>query len=198
MNKKQKQQAIEEFLTKGGWDADSAKEAAEEAIAEGEPLLETICFHRLAESLLARIHDSSWVTNRAKDAEGGEGSDVIKRLLDSGASADDLARFARLMQRQYLSDLGCMLDGTGLCGLPEVPCKDFRIFAVRELDSPDHCQPEVQIKELHESLSFSGDWEAEIKLSREDEEAFERAIAAGRERRGLADDDEDDEDKEAG
>ena len=197
MDKKQKQRAIEELLTKSGWDADSAKEAAEEAIAEGEPLLETLCFHKLAESLLARIDDSSWLVNRAKEADEEEGDDVIKRLLDSGASADDLARFARLMQRHYLGNVGCILDGAGLWPMPEVPCKEFRIFAVREIDSPDHCQPEAQIKELHESLGFSGDWEAEMKLSREAEEAYQRAVAAQRERRGLADDDEDDEDEEA-
>lgn len=196
MNKKQKQRAIEELLTKSGWDTQSAKDAAEEAIAEGEPLLETLCFHRLAESLLSGIHDSSWVANRAKEADAEEGDDVIQRLLDSGASADDLARFARLMQRQYLSDLGCILDGSGIWPPPNLPCTDFRVFAVRELDNPDRCQPEAQIKELHESLGFSGDWEAELKLSRDAAEAFQRTVAEERQRRGLTDDDEDDEDEE--
>ncbi|HWB10123.1 MAG TPA: hypothetical protein VG826_12915 [Pirellulales bacterium] len=173
MNKKEKRQATEAFLIESGWDADSAKEAATEAIDEGEPLLETLCFQKLAEFCLARIHDSSWVKNRAKEADSDEGDGVIKRLLDSGASADDLAHFARLMQRQCLSDLGSVLDGAGVWGAPELPYKEFRIFAVRELDSPDNCKPEAQIKELHESLGFS-DWETEMKLSRDAAEASRR------------------------
>jgi hypothetical protein len=193
VNNKQKQRAIEEFLTKSGWGAEYAQEAAKEAIEEGEPLLETLCFHKLAEFLLAQIHDSSWVKARAGRADEEEGDDVIKRLLDSGASADDLARFARLMQRQYLSNLGCLLDGAGLWPMPEAPCKEFRIFAVRELDSPDNCKPEAQIKELHESLGFSGDWETEMKLSREAEEDSDRAFAEERERRDSSDDDDDEE-----
>ena len=193
MNKKEKQRAIEELLTKSGWEAESAKEAAEEAIEEGEPLLETLCFHKLAEFLLARIHDSSWVKNCAEEADEYEGDDVIKRLLESGASSDDLARFARLMQRQYLSNLGCILDGAGLWPIPEVPCKEFRIFAVRELDNPDNCEPTAQITELHESLGFSGDWEAEMKLSREAEEASDRAFAEERNRRGSSEHDDDEE-----
>ncbi|MGH7139592.1 MAG: hypothetical protein ACREHD_27950, partial [Pirellulales bacterium] len=114
------------------------------------------------------------------------GDDIIKRLLDSGASADDLARFARLMQRQYLSNLGCILDGAGLWPTPDLPYTDFRIFAVSELDSPVHCKPEAQIKELHESLGFTGDWETEIKLSREAAEAWQRKVDEERRRRGLA------------
>jgi hypothetical protein len=175
MNKKEKQRATEVFLIESGWDADSARAAAKEAIDEGEPLLETLCFHKLAEFFLAGIHDSSWVKNRAKEADPDEGDDIIKRLLDSGASADDLAHFARLMQRTYLSDLACILDGAGIVGTPQLPCEDFRIFAVSELDSPDNCKPEAQIKELHESLGFS-DWETELKLSREAAEAFREAI----------------------
>src|SRR5579863_6257750 len=171
MNKKEKQQATEALLIESGWDADSARAAAKEAIDEGEPLLETLCFHKLAESCLSGIHDSSWVKNRTKDPDPDEGDDIIKRLLDSGASADDLAHFARLMQRQFLSDLGCILDGAGLVGTPDLPCQDFRIFAVSELDSPIHCQPEAQIRELHESLGFS-DWETEMKLSRDAAKAF--------------------------
>jgi len=173
VNKKEKQRATAEFLVNCGWDTDRAKELAKEAIAEGEPILETFCFHKLAEFLLATIHDASWIKNRAKDADTEEGDDVIKRLLDSGASAKDLARFARLMQRQYLSNLGCLLDGAGIYGTPDLPYKEFRIFAVRELDSPDNCKPEAQIKELHESLGFS-DWDTEMKLSRETAEAVER------------------------
>lgn len=173
MNKQEKQRAAEGLLIASGWDAESAKEAAAEAIEEGEPLVETLCFHKLAEFCLAAIHDSSWIKNRAKMADADEGDDIIKRLLDSGASADDLARFARLMQRQYLSDLGCILDGAGILGTPELPYEEFRIFAVQELDNPDNCKPEAQIKELHESLGFS-DWETEMKLSRDAAEASAR------------------------
>lgn len=156
-----------------GWEAESAKEAAAEAIAEGEPLLETLCFHKLAEFFLAPVHDSSWVEKRAEEADPDEGDDIIQRLLASGASADDLARFARLMQRQYLGELACILDGAGIWGTPDLPWNDFRIFAVSELDSPANCKPEAQLTELHESLGFS-DWETEMKLSREAAEAFAR------------------------
>ena len=173
MNKKEKQRATEAFLMESGWEAESAKEAAAEAIAEGEPLLETLCFHKLAEFCLAKIHDSSWIKNRAKRADPDLGGDILKRLLASGASADDLARFARLMQRQYLSDLGCILDGAGIGGTPELPYEEFRIFAVRELEDPDDCKPEARLKELHESLAFF-DWETEMKLSREAADAFAR------------------------
>lgn len=172
MNKKEKQRATVELLIQSGWDEDSAKETATEAIEEGEPILESLCFRALAEHILAKIHDSSWLTNRAKRTEA-DGHDVIKRLLDSGASADDLALFARFMQREYLSNLGCILDGAGIWGTPKLPYEDFRVFAVRTLDTPDDFEPEAPIKELHESLGFS-DWETEQKLSRKAEEAFER------------------------
>ena len=185
MNNEEKQRATEEFLVQSGWNTDSAKKAAQKSIDEGEPLLETLCLHKLVESCLAYVHDSSWVKNRAKSADAGEGHDIVKRLVDSGASADDLARFARLMQRQLLGDLGCILDGAGLWPTPDLPYTDFRIFAVSELDSPIHCKPEAQIQELHESLGFSGDWEMEIKLSREAAEAWKRKVDEERQRRGL-------------
>jgi len=157
MNRKEKLKFTEEFLRKGGWDAEAAKGAAEEALDEGTPLVESLCFKALAEHVLAKIHSSTWIKNRAKI----DGYDVIKRLLDSGASVEDLAVFARLMQREYLSNLGCILDGAGIGGTPELPFEDFRIFAV-----DDAGKPLAEIPDLHEMLSFC-DWETEMKQSRE-------------------------------
>lgn len=135
------------------------------------------------EYFLARVHDSSWTVARAEEGDADEGDDIIKRLVDSGASPDDLARFARLMQRQYLSNLGCILDGSGIYGTPDLPCEEFRIFSVNESG-----KPQAGITALHELVEFS-DWETEIKLSREAAEAFDRNM----DQDGYGEDDGDDD-----
>jgi hypothetical protein len=119
-----------------------------------------LCFQELAEYILAPIHTSSWISNRAKEP-ASDGHDVITRLLESGASADDLAIFARMMQREYLSNLGCILDGAGIYGTPTLPFEDFRVFSVDDSD-----KPKTQLEELHESFGWV-DLESEMKLSRE-------------------------------
>ena len=160
MNKTQRLAAIEKLLREQGLDQNSAKEAARDAVESGEPVLESLCFQRLAEHILVKTHSSSWISNRAKDASiDVEG--VIKRLLDSGASPKDLALFARIMQREYLSNLGCILDGAGIYGTPDLPCQDFRVFAVDDAD-----KPLAKLDELHESLGWT-DLKTEMRLSRE-------------------------------
>ena len=160
MNKAQRLAAIEKLLRKEGLDQDSAREAARDAVESGEPLLESLCFQSLAQHSLAKIHSSSWISNRAQ-GPSGDGKDIIKRLLDAGASPTDLALFARMMQREYLSNLGCILDGAGIYGTPDLPCKDFRVFAV-----DDSNKPLTMLDELHESLGWAG-LETEMRLSRE-------------------------------
>lgn len=159
MNKTQRLAAIEKLLREQGLDQTSAKETARNAVKSGEPVLESLSFQLLAEHVLARIHSSSWISHRAKtpsnDFEG-----VIKRLLDSGASPKDLALFARIMQREYLSNLGCILDGAGIYGTPDLPCQDFRVFAVDDADNPLE-----KLDELHESLGWT-DLKTEMRLSR--------------------------------
>jgi hypothetical protein len=123
-------------------------------------VLESLCFQALAEHILAQIHSSLWVRNRAKDPSA-DGHEVIKRLTDAGASPKDLALFARLMQREYLSNLGCILDGAGIYGTPDLPCPDFRVFAVDDSD-----RPLAKLDELHESLGWAG-LETEMRLSQE-------------------------------
>ncbi len=108
MKKSERLAAIEGLLSRQGLDQDSAKEAAREAVKSGEPVLESLCFQRLAEHVLARIDSSSWINNRAK-SPSNDIAGVIKRLLDAGASPKDLALFARIMQREYLSNIGCIL-----------------------------------------------------------------------------------------
>lgn len=159
MDSKERQRQIQALLASKGWNADQAREAATKAVENGEPLLETLCFLTLAEHILARIHDASWIANRAQNPDS-EHHELIKRLLDAGATAEDLAVFARVMQRQYVSDLSCLLDGAGIYGTPEVPLEDFRIFAVDDAD-----KPVAMIDGLHESLAFQ-DLETEIELSR--------------------------------
>ena len=88
--------------------------------------------------------------------------------MESGTSAEDLAIFARLMQREYLSNPGCILDGAGIGGTPELPYEQFRVFSVDELDTP-----QASLESLHESLGWS-DLETEMQLSREAEEGFDR------------------------
>ncbi|MCG8649443.1 MAG: hypothetical protein MI861_06405 [Pirellulales bacterium] len=160
MTSEEKIKQIEEFLLSQGdhYDAEEAREIAEEAVQEGVPLVETICLHTLAEHVLAPIHDSTWVDARGQ-APDTEEEEVIKRLLDSGASAEDLAIFARIMQREYLSNLGCILDGAGIYGTPKLPYESFRIFCVDDDD-----QPQIMIDDLHESLGFV-DLETEQEIS---------------------------------
>jgi hypothetical protein len=160
MKKTQRLTAIEQLLRKQGLDQESAKEAAREAVEIGQPVLESLCFQQLAEHILARIHSSSWISNRAK-APDRDGHDVIKRLIDSGASPKDLAVFARMMQREYLSNLGCILDGAGIYGTPDLACQDFRVFAVDDAD-----KPLTKLDEIHESLGWT-DLKTEMRLSRE-------------------------------
>jgi hypothetical protein len=160
VNKAQRLAAIEKLLREQGLDQDCAKETARDAVKSGEPVLESLCFQRLAEHILAKTHSSSWITNRAKnpsiDVEG-----VVKRLLDSGASPKDLALFARIMQREYLSNLACILDGAGIYGTPNLPCQDFRVFAVDDAD-----KPLGKLDEIHESLGWT-DLKTEMRRSRE-------------------------------
>jgi hypothetical protein len=153
-----------EFLLKHGY----ARGVAEEAIEEGQPIVETVCFQMLAEHVLASIHDPSWITSRANEPDC-EDSELLKRLLNSGASAADLALFARMSQREYLGNLGCILDGAGVHGTPDLPHEAFRIFAVDDDD-----QPTAMIEELHESLGFS-DLETEMALSRKAAQDSENA-----------------------
>ena len=160
MNKAQRLAAIEQLLRKQGLDDDSAKRGSRDAVESGQPVLESLCFQHLAEHILARIHSSSWISNRAKDPDC-DGHDVIKRLIDSGASPKDLAVFARMMQREYLSHLGCILDGAGIYGTPDLPCQDFRVFAVNDAD-----KPLTKLDELHESLGWT-DLKTEMRRSRE-------------------------------
>ena len=86
MNRKERIRATEECLIKLGHDATDAKEFAKIAVDDGEPLLESLCFERLAVHLLATIHTSSWIEARAKQPDS-DGDKVIQRLVDSGASA---------------------------------------------------------------------------------------------------------------
>ncbi len=157
MNRKEKLKFVENFLVEYGLPADEAIELAAESVEEGQPIVETICFQMVAESVLACIHTSGWIRARSK-SDGPEG-ELLKRLLHSGAAPKDLAIFARMMQREYLSNLGCVLDGAGLSGTPEVPC-DFRIYTIDENGSPL-----IALDELHESLGWS-DLKTEMKLSR--------------------------------
>ena len=170
MNKREKLQVIEKLLCKRGWDAETAKELARDAIEKGEPVLESICFQMLAEYMLASIHSASWVKFRGSEPNS-DGHEVIKRLLQSGASAEDLAIFARILQREYLSNLGCILDGS-IFGTPDLPCKDFRVFSVDELG-----KPQAELEELHEPLAWT-DLETEMRLSREAEEEYDRQAGA--------------------
>ena len=145
-----------------------AREIAQEAIAQGEPLLETICFQILAENILARIHDASWITSRGRQSES-EDADLIQRLLDAGAMPEDLALFARMSQREYLSNLGCILDGAGIHGTPNLPHQSFRVFSVDDKDNPI-----AMIEDLHESMGFS-DLETEMKQSRNAEDEVDKS-----------------------
>jgi hypothetical protein len=160
MNKAQKLAAIEKLLRQLGWSQENARESARDAVKNGEPLLESLCFKTLAEHLLAKIHSFSWISNRARNPSS-DGHEVIKRLIDSGASPKDLALFARMMQREYLSDLGCILDGAGIYGTPDLPCNDFRVFAVDDSD-----KPLTRLDQLHEFLEWV-DLKTEMRLSRE-------------------------------
>lgn len=155
----ERRRQIEALLASAGWEADAAREVAGDAVESGAPFLESLCFQTLAEHVLARIHDASWVVHRAEDPDS-EPHGLIRRLLASGASPADLALFARVMQREYLGDLACLLDGTGIYGTPRLPFEDFRVFAV-----DDDGQPIVGIDGLHETLGFQ-DLETEMRLSR--------------------------------
>ncbi len=159
MNADERLRQTEKFLVSLGWDADEARETAAGAAEDGYPLLETLCFQTLAEHLLAPIHDTSWVTARASSTDSDDG-DLIRRLLDSGASAEDLAVFARMMQREYLCNLMCLLDEAGVYGVPRVPIEDLRLFAV-----DDDERPQAMIADLHEALAFES-LETEMEQSR--------------------------------
>ncbi|QDV55159.1 hypothetical protein [Rosistilla oblonga] len=156
MNREERIKLTTQLLINFGWGEDSAKSTAIQSADNGEPVLETYSFHALAESLLAPIHDSSWITERDSEDDGDE---LISRLLESGADSGDLAKFARLMQRQFLSNLACILDGSGIYPSPDVAFEEFRVVAV-----DDDSNPIATLEDLHEELSFQ-DWETENEIS---------------------------------
>ncbi len=160
MNDEQKREAIEQLLLRQGLSSEDAGEAASDAVESGAPVLESLCFQTLAVHILAKIHTTAWISNRAKDPSSEE-NEVIKKLIDSGAAPEDLAIFARMMQREYLSNLGCILDGAGIYGTPNLPCNDFRIFAVDDSETP-----QAKLDDLHETLGWI-DLETEMKLSQD-------------------------------
>jgi hypothetical protein len=160
MDNAEKISAITKLLIKRDWDEESAREAAKQAIEASEPVLESLCIQELAEHLSAPIHKTEWITHRAENPSS-DAHNVIKRLIDSGASPDHLAVFARMMQREYLSNLGCILDGAGIHGTPSLPFEDFRIFAVDDAEDP-----QSRLDELHESLGWAG-LEKEMQISKE-------------------------------
>ena len=41
-----------------------------------------------------------------------------------------------MMQREYLSNLACILDGVGIYGTPKLPIEDFRVFSVDDSGKP--------------------------------------------------------------
>jgi hypothetical protein len=164
MSYEQRIEAITRLLCQRGWDSETALKVAKDAVEDGEAILETLCFWVLAEHVLATIHTVSWVTARAENSDNTD-YDVIRRLLKSGAQAEDLAIFARMMQREYLCNLGCILDGASILGTPRLPCEDFRVFSVDESD-----KPLVAIGTLHGALEWDN-LEREMQLSRNAEDA---------------------------
>ena len=156
MDREERIELTAQMLVSLGWSEKNAKATAVQSTDDGSPVLETYSFHALAESLLVPIHDSSWITERDSEDDGDE---FIARLIESGAAPSDLAKFGRLMQRQYLSNLCCILDGSGIYGTPDVVFQNFRVVAL-----DDDSTPTAMIEDLHEELSFE-DWDTENKIS---------------------------------
>ncbi len=146
---------ITKFLNARGFQ--DADEMAHDAVEDGEPIVETICFHEIAEDLFCPIHDATWVEEAAEDGDHEIG-DHVKRLLATGAEPEDLAIFARYMQRRFASDLGRILDGINMYTSPERPFEDFGVFAL--VDG----KPTAQITDLEEGLGF-WDLDSEMELS---------------------------------
>ncbi len=157
MAEQDRQSQLEKLLTQIGWDPEQVAEVAREEA--DSPYLENFSFLVLAESLFCAIHETTWV-EACREADPDGESDVVRRLLDAGASAEDLALFARMMQRRYASDLGCLLDGAGLIGVPQVPCREFGVFALDEAG-----EPTVRLEDLHEALS-AAEPDEEMEISR--------------------------------
>lgn len=156
---------ITKFLNARGFQ--DADEMAHDAVEEGEPIVETICFHEIAEDLFNPIHDATWVEEAAEDGDHEIG-DHLRRLLAAGADPQDLAIFARYMQRRFASDLGRILDGINLYTSPERPFEDFGIFAL--VDG----KPTAQITDLEEGLGF-WDLDSEMELSHSVAKALEES-----------------------
>ncbi|MBD3675771.1 MAG: hypothetical protein HUJ26_19865 [Planctomycetaceae bacterium] len=132
-------------LVSAGWEEEEAQEIVAEAIDGGQPILETLSFLALVDHLLLDPEKTDWISRRAENPDSDH-HELIQRLLNAGAAPRDLVLFARAMQQQFLGDLACVLDGSGIYGTPEVPCEDFRVFAVDDED-----QPVAMIDQLHES-----------------------------------------------
>ena len=69
MNPKDRLRATAELLVARGWNAEAAETTAGESVENGSTLLEQLCFLRLAEHLLAKIHNPAWASNRARNPE---------------------------------------------------------------------------------------------------------------------------------
>jgi len=148
-----------EFLHERGYarSIEHANELLQEAVNDELPLVETVSFQILAERLLARIHDTSWLSPESED-------DPACDLLNSGATPDQIARFARYVQRSYLSDLCIFLDGSTDANHLGLPFDSFRVVCI-----DDDGNPSAMLEDFHGPLSFS-DWNHEMQLSRQSDE----------------------------
>lgn len=122
-------------------------------IDEGIPQLARFVFLKQAWERLLRDGDTSWVAKEiasaARDPQApyaGLGH-ALQRLVEAGASLEDLTEIGRCLQAQALFSIGYLIDGPayaarGTDGL------DWRLFQVDE-DGKPYGEP---IEGLHESV----------------------------------------------
>ena len=127
---------------------------ASSQLSEGIPQLQRFLVLREVWKLVISDSDYHWMDaaierakERPREPFAGVGL-ALKRVLDGGATREDIIEIVRGEQVKLLFDLLCLIDGTGPKHLEdEVRGFDYRLFQTNHDESPD-----LLIGGLHESV----------------------------------------------
>jgi hypothetical protein len=128
---------------------------ARSQVEEGIPQYARFVFLRQAWQSVIADGDTSWIDSQLEEAErhprqpGAGIGPALKRMLAAGASREDIAEVARVMQWSVLAGIAYQLADPGVVEYPsdEMPRVNWTLFEV-----DDEGQPLHPIDGLHESV----------------------------------------------
>lgn len=129
--------------------------AARRELETGTPILATQSFLKWLASGMARAGDHRWIDRALRSpADYPALAPALRRLLDAGASREDLTAVVRVMQFRVCDHVCFMLDQVAAPGA--VPVQDFGVYHVGGGDSPTTDRPIARLDALHEQI---GAWD---------------------------------------